>query len=345
MWKRLTFSSAQRLRYAQWVIVFLVGVNYLGGLLALALRRDASRFVTFGLQLLYGTLCLQSYRWVRGGQITRGALLLLGVEGAQNLIGQCRGDGLGVQYGLSVLMIGAVIASQLLPKRWMSWGIWTSVGLGVAVVVLDVFVPDIAQTPVQAAQILFIVNASVGVLAMLCGLAVALPFNDYPLSTPFTLTFLAVILLSIGLIVVASLSTSTARLTRDVGERLHNAGLATLANASFPAAATVTSVQPDMEQLNRPWHPAVSSNHLNDPLGRSRLNSPAALQLQEYRALFPSIVEFIITDPFGSLASASTLTANYYFGGHDWWLAAYNDERAQPTLAGPLTMTTPPRKR
>ncbi|GIK38702.1 MAG: hypothetical protein BroJett011_25350 [Chloroflexota bacterium] len=96
---------------------------------------------------------------------------------------------------------------------------------------------------------------------------------------------------------------------RDVVEanRAHNSG--------DPAA-----LQEQIRRLDLQWDVLAD----NDPLVSSVLGHKASLILREFQQKFPGFIEMFVTNQYGELVGATQRTANYDYSAEAWWQAAYN---------------------
>src|SRR5262245_4660752 len=173
-------------------------------------------------------------------------------------------------------------------------------------------------------------------------------FADRSLQVKLILAFLAVTALSVGAVAFFSNQTTSAELTVQAGNALHQEaitqaqavgdllarqidtlrtfGLDKFIQDQVAAINTTYSgdpatVQAQLQAQDREWVAATD----NDPLIQHILNNQVATQLRSYRSAFPDNVEVFVTDRYGANVAASNRTSDYFQGDEDWWQAAWND--------------------
>jgi methyl-accepting chemotaxis protein len=183
-------------------------------------------------------------------------------------------------------------------------------------------------------------------------------FANLPLRAKLLLAFLLMTILATSTVAFFNDATIRTNLTSDVGEQLHNqtqevalgAGGIVLrqvdllrafglnrvlidqvkeANSSYEAG---TDIKGSILDLDKRWVAAAD----NDQLITSRLNNPAAEELQQYRNSFPDNVEMFVTDKYGAVVAATNRTSDFYQADEAWWQAAWNNGQGAISIGEPL---------
>ena len=103
-----------------------------------------------------------------------------------------------------------------------------------------------------------------------------------------------------------------------------------LSNALYPAdPEEITSKIANNEAA---WEEIVET----DRLAQIILTNTAAGELDAFQTRFPAHRRIFITDQYGALVAATSLTDRYYFGDQIWWQKTYNNGRGRPFLGRPM---------
>ena len=253
-----------------------------------------------------------------------------------------------IVIGGSLLII--LTGSILLPGQWKKI-------LGISAVYLTALwlIDHATLIPRYDASNLVILNLVITGITVVLGLAVLWRFMrmypTYTLRTKLIIAFLAVSLVSVGVVTFYADRTLRTTLQERASSQLTNVAqlrgsavgdllaeeaklLQTLAlsenlrteaatsNASYQGTEAAT--QAALLKIDETWRAAVAAQNDNDPLLQAKLTNPLAQYLQEYRALYPENVEIFVTDLRGALLGATNRTSDYYQADEDWWQAAYS---------------------
>ena len=273
------------------------------------------------------------------------------------LAGNLMVQGYGLLLGVLVLLVGAILADQLLMDRPLWHGgisqgalmlLLSALAAG-ACVLIDFFWPGPrpAQDPGEGQAAAWLTAGFAGLFI----LYLAARYRSYRLATKIALGFLFVALI-VGLIIGAfSLTTSSRNLTanagsavlslaesqrRAVGDSLARQidGLNVLAfnhyilenvlasNDAYPPDPAAATAQ--VAALDERWRQAVADGNLAAGLIQRTLRSPAATEIDEYGRQFPENVEIFVTDRYGAVIAASGPTTDYNQADEHWWQAAWN---------------------
>ncbi|MBI2758366.1 MAG: GAF domain-containing protein [Chloroflexi bacterium] len=82
--------------------------------------------------------------------------------------------------------------------------------------------------------------------------------------------------------------------------------------------------QTDLNSLEAEWQ-AANAARVDNPLVKSVINNPAAIELSAFRESFPDNVEVIVTNKYGLNLAATQRTSRYSYREEAWWRTAYNN--------------------
>jgi GAF domain-containing protein/HAMP domain-containing protein len=172
---------------------------------------------------------------------------------------------------------------------------------------------------------------------------IASRLRSYSLGTKLTGAFILVTTIAIVILSIISNITAGTQLTAQVG---HSLEVLTQSVAHQIAdgidndinAVTVLSLnkalQENIERLNlirtsnvtlinnidKAWQKAQDS----DALIQGVINNELSVELKEFQAAFPQFIEVFATDKYGSIATATARTSDYYQADEEWWQKAWN---------------------
>jgi GAF domain-containing protein/HAMP domain-containing protein len=232
-----------------------------------------------------------------------------------------------------------------LPPKQASRAIIISAGVGVLVLLIDLYGPEGRPTVVRP---IFTVGLIVGIM-VIYAIFVARQFKNYSLRTKLIATLLVVSVLSVGMVAFFANRTITKTLTEDTGANLNNlANVQALAVGNLLArqvealrslslsrnlkddlflsntkyGTDPAEIQAKLAELEQRW--VVVSDETNF-LVEFHLRNTSAQELQEFRDAFPDHVEVYVTDKYGGILGATDRTSAYYQADEAWWQAAYNN--------------------
>jgi anti-anti-sigma regulatory factor/HAMP domain-containing protein len=183
-------------------------------------------------------------------------------------------------------------------------------------------------------------------------------FAGRSLQTKLILAFLAVTALSVGAVAFFSNHTTSAELTTQAGNALHQEAVTQAQAVGDLLARQIDTlrtfgldkfIQDQVAAINATYSgdPAAIQGHLqardkewvaagdSDPLIQHNLNSQVAAQLRSYRSAFPDNVEVFVTDRCGANVAASNRTSDYLQADEDWWQAAWNNGQGAVYIGQP----------
>ncbi len=185
------------------------------------------------------------------------------------------------------------------------------------------------------------------------------------IQTKLIIAFLAISLLSVGIMVIYFMLTTTQALERRAGIGLKGAAgvqalaigellirqgdkLTSLSTSKIlqeaVAASNITyAYGPDWREdptlyidelnaLDQKWKAADDS----DMLVRNRLNNQPAVELEKYEELFPDHTDVFLTDRIGTLVAATSRPENFYYFQEEWWQSALNEDRGALYIGQPV---------
>jgi GAF domain-containing protein/HAMP domain-containing protein len=303
--------------------------------------------VIIGVILGFVLVLLASFVLIRQGRPNLGMWLLIFalyvcISASSVLLG-----GYGLLFGVSLVMLIVVVATETLPRTQAVWAIIGGVVVGSAIWLLD-FTYDAYQLDIPELRPIIVAVSTLILLLMIY--AITRQFNDYSLRAKLIVGFLAVSVLSVFSVAVFSISTTSAALTAEVGGNLKN-----LANSQALNIGTLLARQVDvlrsvgLDGAVRERLKLFNSIYSNDPdqiearlagleeawqqnlvngdgpLIRARLNNNVANIFSQFQTEFPNNIELLVTDKYGGLVAATALIPHYDETDEEWWQQTYNN--------------------
>jgi PAS domain S-box-containing protein len=242
----------------------------------------------------------------------------------------------------------------ILLKRFVRGLPYIAVALGYGLVFYVVIVND-----GQAAEWLMAGALSLTLL-VIARQIVSPAFADLPVRVKVILTFIMVSVLSVILVSATAYLTIRSNLESFVGDSLKadvEVRAQTLGNEvskqldlmqGFVLGETIengvsvanaqytgdrATIEAQLQQQDLAWRAAADA----DPLFQDVLNNTKAQELYEFRHIFPTHTNLLLTDQYGATIAATARPGSYSHAAEDWWLAAYNQGRgalyvSQPTF-------------
>ena len=268
-------------------------------------------------------------------------------------------DGMGAASGVASIFVTTVIATQVTSPQYRRILPTAGIISGVTAILIQLFIHPSWRIAIVSPIVMGIIII-VSVVTMLGYLF--LQFNSFLLRTKLLITLLAVSLTAVSTIAYATNLTTRQALTNSVGERINsfcnsqaitvgdflsnNLNLIkTLAISPTLRQSTIDTdlsypednakIKSQIEQLDQQWISAYKSNNNTDSLIQSRLNNPAAQQLNEFQRLYPDHIELLLTDQLGGLVASTNLTPKFNQRDDIWWQAAYNLGRGYTYISSP----------
>jgi putative methionine-R-sulfoxide reductase with GAF domain len=296
------------------------------------------------LQMLGMTLANLAGFWLsRRGRHVLGTWLVLGSVVAGAVTAHTFRAGLGLTLFISTPLFVAVIAGQTLPPRQVPWAIGLGLAAGITAGLGDYFWPwPRPLSPISRTLPIITI-----VVVLVLGWEIVRRFPHYSLRAKLLLSFVAVVVLIVGMQSVIVTLFIAFNIRAQVGS-----SLATLAENRATAIGNRISLQADvlralalnkflqdgLEDASRSntqsaealradaerWRQAVESGRLDDPLILQALNHPLAGELNELRARFPETSLFLATDQYGVTIAATHAVGRYFYGDDVWWQTAYS---------------------
>ena len=184
-----------------------------------------------------------------------------------------------------------------------------------------------------------------GVVILLYGFVTVRQFRNYKLRTKLIISFITIVVGSVGVVAFLTTRSLQTSLTEDIGNKLSvlaNAKaseigqlverksdvLRTLAlNKTIQDVAELASrktlSQTEIEQLDDQWQIADANNNNDDMLVANVLHNELASELLQFQGKFPENVEVFLTNQQGINIAATNRTSDYYQADEEWWQTAY----------------------
>jgi anti-anti-sigma regulatory factor/HAMP domain-containing protein len=183
-------------------------------------------------------------------------------------------------------------------------------------------------------------------------------FADHSLQTKLILAFLLLTALSVGAVAFFSNRTTSAELTAQAGNALHQEAITQAQAVGDLLARQINSlqafgltrfvqeqvagmnaayngdsagIQARLQELDQQWVAAAEF----DPLVQSRLRNQLAIELRKYSSAFPDNVEVFVTDRYGANVAASSRTSDFLQSDEAWWQAAWNNGQGAVYIGQP----------
>jgi len=297
--------------------------------------------IATGIQLFNLWLC-------RKGQSSLAIGILLATIWFVMVNNQFANSGTGLALGIFGVSITILVAAQTMPSRTASRVILIGIGMGVGVLLLDLF--GAPRTPTHSLTSILVIG---GVFLVANLVYVARQFSNYSLRTKLLVAGVALTALSVSLLAIVSDQSNRANLTANAGtglksiadsqaaaiRNLLNDKINTLAafglskvvqdkvaeaDANYGAADTA-AIQKQIDDLDQEWRIADGANTNNTAIIQNVLNNDAASELVEFSETFPDNVEVFVTDKYGANVAATHRTSDYYQADEDWWQGAYHN--------------------
>ena len=253
--------------------------------------------------------------------------------------------GFGFTLSVTAMLIGLLIANMTLPQKLINRTLIINIGLSIAIIFMDVYLPTNRLTVPQLEIYLPIIAGS---LALIYSYFIVRQFSSYSLQTKLILAFLVVSAFSVGIGIFFMSRNFQRTINENAGSRLKNAAetqalavgnllerqldrLQALSasqnlqneversNASYEDSPEV--IRDQLQELDQQWRTALN----NDPLIQDRLQNELATELLAFRDYFPEHIEVFVTDKHGALIAATNRTTDYYQADEEWWQGAFNN--------------------
>lgn len=304
-------------------------------------------------------LNILAFRYGRQQRVAQSAWLMIGslilfFPLATSLI-----SGLGLSLGIGGWLGIFMISSLLLAQPQSTWANAIGLLLFISLTLLDNFFPGRRLT-VPLLQIFTPVVAALGL--GIFAYYLAQEFQNYSLRTKLVISFVGIVLLSIGVLGYATNRDSSSRLTQEVGEKISAQGgtyaviigeiltkqinnleafglskviqdRVEVANQGYSGSAQ--NIQNQIQILDQQWRKADAANNDQDPLVAKVLQEDISSELREYRKAFPENVEVFVTDQYGANVAATNRTTDYYQADETWWQVAYNNGQGAVYISDP----------
>ncbi|MCC6499046.1 MAG: GAF domain-containing protein [Anaerolineales bacterium] len=342
-------QAAIRINFAAGLLLFLasiptlatrtpeISLTYIGNLITLAMA-----LISF----LSAWVC---YRY----DATRGSVLFIAALLFVSLGIPVYAHGLGLQSGIIVAILVTGVAATTLPAGLAARVSALAVVVESAVILADLYLPDLGIGKLQSAYInLFLV-------------VIVLVFAYYSLRQYASYAFRAKLIIAFALVAVTAVSAAAIglntigknELTRQAGSKLNELAntlaetVGTNLSSETVLLQTVGAQFEDfageasqaysgkkkteiLEQINAvdaSWRVAAD----NSQLVQSVVSNPVADKLREFQKVAPQHVELFITDRFGANLAATNRTSDYFQADEEWWQTAYNDGEGTVYISQP----------
>lgn len=270
---------------------------------------------------------------------------------------QFANSGTGLALGVFGVSITVLVAAQTMPSRLASRVIMAGFGLGVVVLLLDLF--GAPRTPTHSLTTILVIG---GVFVLANLIYVVRQFSNYSLRTKLLVAGIALSALSVSALAVVTDQTSRANLTANAGNGLKStadsqaAAIRNLLNdkintlAAFGLSEIVqdevakaddaytgdpASIQQQIDALDQQWKAADAAGTDNSPIIQKVLQDSASSELTEFHNTFTDNVEVFVTDKYGANVAATNRTSDYYQADEAWWQGAYNQGKGAVYLGQP----------
>jgi putative methionine-R-sulfoxide reductase with GAF domain/HAMP domain-containing protein len=294
---------------------------------------------------------------IRNGRVNSGTWGLILTNLIALFLSPLLGAGLGFVYGITAIIVTAVI-SQGLERKQVGRAILAGIGVGIATIFLDILLPASNNANPNNGFTYIIL----GFLIVALLIIVARQFTGYTLRNKLLVAFIGITVIATGMLSAYTITTTTnalqASLERDLSgvANSHATQIGDLFNEQIDKLTTLSlneilqqavieqnqsytgtaaETQAEIDAKDAQWRAADKANNDLDPLVREHLTNPAALNLSEYRTAFPDNVEVFITDVQGGLVSSTNRTSDYNQADEAWWQAAYNNDQGEVYIGNP----------
>ncbi len=265
--------------------------------------------------------------------------------------------GQGVLFGILALVLITVVGTITLPRDRYAIGVMIGMSAALLIIALDIFGSSSRYTfPNVPTYILTFV------LVAIFGFMILKQFPGYPIRIKLVFALLGATLITAGILAFFAQTTTQAILKENISNQFRNSTdktatavgdllqnqvnlLETLslnqtlqngliaANESY--TGTIKETQDRIYNFDQQWIRLAYEKKTDDPLLLSVLENPIVTDLKEYQKIFPSNVEFMLTDQYGALVSATRIIIDYYQADEDWWKNAYAEGKGKPFISKP----------
>jgi GAF domain-containing protein/HAMP domain-containing protein len=353
---------SRRARYALRISAILLGAYLLSFPLYIYLgisTRQGQFYFLAGVTVVNLILSILTIRFSQRKQVEVAAALMIAGLSVQLFILIALVSGLGVIIGLTGLVGIYIITSLTLNSPESTWANITAIIVGVLIVFLDIYYPY-SRLSVGLLSI-YVPFAALTQIIILSFFLIR-EFQNYSLRVKLVISFVGIVLLSIGALGYFINRDSSTRLTQEVGEKvsaqgstyaviigeilskqisnLEAFGLSEVVQDRVDAAnnsysGTPQNIQTQIQVLDQQWRKADAANNDQDPLVAKILGEDISSELKEYRGAFNENVEVFVTDKYGALVSATNRTSDYYQADETWWQTAYNNGQGAVYISDP----------
>ncbi len=295
-----------------------------------------------------------AYLLARRGDHIRGIFILLGVIALASASYPFVANNVGWQTAIGMLLVVTGIANGTLPPNTAGRVSAGAFALAILTVAIELFVEGVTDIPVTTVSIIV-----TGVLGVIYAGIILSRFRLYSLRTKLITAFIAISIVSVGVVIFAVSRSVLGQLTVEAGREL--TGVARLSSSSITVElvkqldllravalndvlndelakvnADATSDPARLEQLDRQWRAADLAGNDSDPLVQSVLTHPISAQLRELSVAFPEHIEIFVTDRHGALVASTVRTPTYQQAAEAWWRAAYRDGQGGVYISQPV---------
>lgn len=173
-------------------------------------------------------------------------------------------------------------------------------------------------------------------------------FADYALRTKFILAFIGVSIFTVGIVVFVTSWVTRDALFEAIGFNLADRAAAEgteignflvgqigelrvlainevlrdqIRTRNSGYSDDVSMIKPRLLEIDSRWR-IVDDENL---LVRSKLVNPLAMELVDFKEIFPDYVELFVTDRYGAIIGATNRTEDYFQADESWWQQAFNE--------------------
>ncbi len=214
-------------------------------------------FASAGLVAMTLILAFIGAGLIRRGQVEWGAwLVILGLF-PTILLSVAFVIGIGLIVGVVVVLLTVMTAAQALPARRVGWAVVASVGVGIATLLLDLFGPTTYRLPVPT-TLQTITPIVAGAMVLVLAIFTVRQFANYSLRTKLIIGFVAVGVLTAGLIIVTTNYLARRSLTNVANQTLLAAAKQTASNfdnfirSNLDNISVEAKLPPIVDYLNLP---------------------------------------------------------------------------------------------
>jgi len=223
----MTTQARNALRVATITLGLAVAADIL--YFALAFRTGAWQLFAWGVDVFGSVVVLLASIWlIRRGRSVLAVWLMFGGLAVVVALAMLWIAGLGLVLGLGCVIALSQMAVHMLPPKQTGWGFIASVVVGAAVLLVDVFGP--ADRLTAPPEMMIFVLVIVALMALVLVFLLARQFVNYTLHMKLITTFLAVALISVGLLAFLNNRVTRVVLTDDANQALFAAASQTATN-------------------------------------------------------------------------------------------------------------------